>query len=114
MEARYAHGHRRGQGLQALARAAGGGVVHALDECHGVGERNRARPRAVQVTAHRPRPLVVIGVRRQTAGEVDAPAIEEVTVRRHGDEHRRVAVLGNADGRWMLNSCFGHLLLLRP
>lgn len=81
-------------------------------ERHGVGERNLPRPRAVKVTAHRPRPFVVIRVRRQTAGEVDAPAIEEVTVRRHSDEHRRVAMFGDPDGRWMLHSRFRHPLLL--
>jgi len=39
-------------------------------------------------------------VRRQTAiGEVDAPAIEELAAGRDSDEHRRVTVLGDADGR---------------
>ena len=38
-------------------------------------------------------------VRRQAAiGEVDATAIEELAVRRDGDEHCRVAVLADADG----------------
>ena len=42
-------------------------------------------------------------VRRQTAvGQVDAPAIEEFAVPRDGDEHRRVAVFGDADGRGSL------------
>jgi hypothetical protein len=42
---------------------------------------------------------VVIRVCRQTAGEIDASAIEELAAGRDGDEHRRVTVLGNADGR---------------
>ncbi len=38
-------------------------------------------------------------VRRQTAiSEVDAPAIEELAAGRDSDEHRRVTVLGDADG----------------
>jgi hypothetical protein len=44
-------------------------------------------------------------VRRQTAiGEVDAPAIEELAAGRDSDEHRRVTVLGDADGRGSLRS----------
>src|SRR5262245_54824802 len=43
-------------------------------------------------------------VRRQSGlGQVDAPAIEELAAGRDGDEHRRVAVLDDADGsslRW--------------
>jgi hypothetical protein len=42
-------------------------------------------------------------VRRQTAiGEVDAPAIEEFAAGRDSHEHRRVTVLGDADGRGSL------------
>jgi hypothetical protein len=38
-------------------------------------------------------------VRRQTAsGQVDAPPIEQLAAGRDGDEHRRVAVLGDTDG----------------
>jgi hypothetical protein len=50
-------------------------------------------------------------MRRQTAGEVDPPPIEELTATRDSDEHRRVAVLGDADGRRMLHLRFRHLLL---
>ena len=42
---------------------------------------------------------MVIRVRRQTAREVDAPAIEELTVGRQCDQHRGVAVLGDTDNR---------------
>jgi hypothetical protein len=53
-------------------------------------------------------------VRRQTAiGEVDAPAIEELTAGRDSDEHRRVTVLGDADGCGSLRSVSRHLFLLR-
>jgi len=49
-------------------------------------------------------------VRRQTAiGEVDAPAIEELAAGRDSDEHRRVTVLGDADGRSSLRSCSRHV-----
>ena len=97
-----------------LARAARGGRAHALDERHRVGERKRPRPRDVEVTAHRPRPFVVMRVRRQTEiGEVDAPAIEELTAGRDSDEHRRVTVLGDADGCGSLRSVSRHVFLLR-
>jgi hypothetical protein len=53
-------------------------------------------------------------VRRQTAiGEVDAPAIEELAAGRDSDEHRRVTVLGDADGRGSLRSSSRHVFLLR-
>jgi hypothetical protein len=52
-------------------------------------------------------------VRRQTAGEVDAPAIEELTAGRDSDEHRRVPVLGDADGRPMLHAHFRHVFPVR-
>jgi len=56
--------------------------------------------------ADRPRPFVAMRVRRQTAvGEIDAPAIEELTAGRDGDEHRRASVLSNADGGGSLHSC---------
>jgi hypothetical protein len=49
-------------------------------------------------------------VRRQTAiGEVDVPAIEELAAGRDSDEHRRVTVLGDADGRGSLCSCSRHV-----
>ena len=52
-------------------------------------------------------------VRRQTAiGEVDAPAIEERAAGRDSDEHRRLTVLGDADGRGSLRSSFRHVFLL--
>jgi hypothetical protein len=51
-------------------------------------------------------------VRRQTAiGQVDAPAIEELAAGRDGDEHRRVAVLGDADDRGSLRSASRHAFL---
>jgi hypothetical protein len=45
-------------------------------------------------------------VRRQTVGEIDAPAIEELTAGRDSDEHGRVTVLGDADDCCMLHWCF--------
>jgi hypothetical protein len=42
---------------------------------------------------------VVIRVRRQAGREVDATAIEELTARGQRDQHRRVAVLRDADNR---------------
>jgi hypothetical protein len=52
-------------------------------------------------------------VRRQTAiGEVDAPAIEELAAGRDSDEHRRLTVLGDADGRGSLRSSSRHVFLL--
>lgn len=53
---------------------------------------------------------MVIRVRRQIAGEVDAPAIQELAAGSDSDEHRRVTVLGDADGR-MLHSRFRYVLL---
>ena len=40
--------------LEALACAARCGLAHAPDERHGVGERDRSRPRAAHVAAYRP------------------------------------------------------------
>jgi hypothetical protein len=45
---------------------------------------------------------VVIRVRRQTVGEIDASAIEKLAAGRDSYEHRRVTVFGDADGRLML------------
>ena len=42
---------------------------------------------------------MVIGVRRQAVGEVDAPAIQQCAIRGEGDEHRRIAVLRGTDDR---------------
>ena len=53
---------------------------------------------------------MVIRVRRQTAGEVDAPAIQQLAAGRDSDEHRRVTVLGGTGGR-VLHSRFRHVLL---
>jgi hypothetical protein len=53
-------------------------------------------------------------MRRQTVGEVDAPAIEELTAGGDGDEHRRVTVLGHAHGRYLLRSRVRHVLLPAP
>lgn len=51
-------------------------------------------------------------MRRQTAiGEVDAPAIEELAAGRDRNEHRRVTMLGNADGRYPLRSSSRHVCL---
>jgi hypothetical protein len=48
--------------------------------------------------------------RRQAAiGEVDAPSIEELAAVRDGNEHRRVTVLDDADGRGVLRSSSRHL-----
>ena len=82
-DARNRHGYRRGQRLEALARAALGGRSHALDERHGISERQRPRSRRVQVAPHCPRPFVVMRVGRQTAiGKGDAPAVEELAAGR--------------------------------
>jgi hypothetical protein len=52
-------------------------------------------------------------VRRQIAiGQVDAPAIEQLAAGRDSDEHRRVSVLGDADGRGSLRSSSRHVFLL--
>jgi hypothetical protein len=51
-------------------------------------------------------------VRRQTAGEVDAPAIEKPAAGRNSYEHRRVTVFGDAHRRLMLYLRFRHVLLL--
>jgi uncharacterized protein YndB with AHSA1/START domain len=54
-----------------------------------------------------------MGVRRQAAiREIDAPAIEELAAGRNGDEDRRVAVLGDADGRGSLHSSCRHVVLV--
>lgn len=55
---------------------------------------------------------MVIGVRRQSVGEIDAPAIKKFAVRRDRDELCRIAVLGNADGRAWLGSLFRHVFLV--
>jgi hypothetical protein len=52
---------------------------------------------------------MVVRVRRQTVSEVDAPAIEELAVRRDRHQHRRVRVLCNANGRSALRSSFRHV-----
>jgi hypothetical protein len=53
-------------------------------------------------------------VRRQTAlGQLDAPPIEEFAAGRDSDEHRRVTVLDDADGRGSLRSSSRHVFLLR-
>jgi hypothetical protein len=46
-------------------------------------------------------------------GEVDAPSIEELAAGRDGNEHRRVAVFGNANDRCSLRSSFRHAFLHR-
>jgi hypothetical protein len=93
-----------------LARATRSSHLHALNERHDVSQRHRAPQPAVWVTAHGPRPFVVMGVGRQTAREVDASAIEELTAGRYGNEHRRVAVLGDADRRDSLRWFSRHVL----
>ena len=51
-------------------------------------------------------------VRWQTAtGEVNAPAIEQLAAGYDSDEHRRVTVLGDADGRGSLRSPSCHVFL---
>lgn len=70
------------------------------------------RPWTVHVTSDRPRPFVVIRVRRKTVSEIDAPAIENVAAGGDRDEHRRIAMLGDADGRGSLRSCSRHPVLL--
>ena len=105
--------HRRGQRLEALACAVRGRFAHALDERDRIGQRNLPRPWAVDVAADRPRSFVVIRVRRQSVREIDAPAVEELTVGRDRDEDRRVAVLGDADGGCMMRlHCRRHVGLL--
>ena len=70
------------------------------------------RPWIVHVASDRPRPFVVIRVRRKTVSEIDAPAIENVAAGGDRDEHRRIAMLGDADGRGSLRSCSRHAVLL--
>jgi hypothetical protein len=43
---------------------------------------------------------MVIGVRRQTLREVDAPAIKKLAAGRDRDEFRRIAVFGDANGSY--------------
>jgi hypothetical protein len=53
-------------------------------------------------------------VRRQTAvGEVDASAIEELAPGADCDQHRRVAVLDDTDGRGWLRSFFRHVFVFQ-
>jgi len=40
---------------------------------------------------------MVIRVRRQASGEIDAAAVEDPSAGRQSDEYRRVAVVGDAD-----------------
>ena len=54
----------------------------------------------------------MIRVRRQTVGEIDAPAIEELTAGCDSDEHGRVTVLGDANDCCMLHWRFHHVPLL--
>jgi hypothetical protein len=76
-DVRDRHGHCCSKRREGLARTARGEFAYALDECQGVSERNRPCPRAVEVTTHRPRPLVVMRVGRQPGfGQLDAAAIQ--------------------------------------
>lgn len=77
--------------------AARRGFPYALDERYCLHERYRTRPRAIHVPTNGPRAFVVIWMRGQAAREVDTTAIEELTARRQGNQHRRVAVLGDTD-----------------
>src|SRR5439155_11352903 len=52
-------------------------------------------------------------MRGQTVCEVDAPAIEELAADPDSDEHRRVTVLGDADGRGSRRSSSRHGFLLQ-
>ena len=54
---------------------------------------------------------MMIRVRRQTAGQVNASAIEQLAAKRDSNEYRRVTVLDDADGHLTLQSCFCHVLL---
>ena len=59
-------------------------------------------------------PFVVMRMRRQTAiGEVDAPAIKELAAGHDCNEHSRVTLLGDADGRDSPCSSSRHVFLLR-
>jgi peptidoglycan-N-acetylglucosamine deacetylase len=114
-DARNRQRYRRSQCLETVTCAPRGGCPYALDERHGVCEREPPRSRGVQVAAHRPRAFVVMRVCRQTAiGEVDAPAIQELAAGREGDDHHRVAVLGDADGRGSLYSPLRHRHRISP
>ncbi len=112
-DARYRDGHRRRQHLEALACAARRGLADPLDERHGIGQRDRPRPRAREVAAHRPRPFVVIRVRGETVGEVDATTVEQLTPGRDRDEDGGVTVLRDPDGRLILHSRFRHRVVPR-
>src|SRR6185312_2200482 len=50
------------------------------------------------VAAHRPRTLMMMRMRRQALGEIDAPPVEQLATARHRHEHRRIAVLDDTDG----------------
>jgi len=39
---------------------------------------------------------MVVGVRRQSRGEIDAPSIEQFTIVPDGDEDGRIAVFGDS------------------
>ena len=57
---------------------------------------------------------MVMRMRRQTAiGEVDAPAIKELAAGHDSNEHSRVTLLGDADGRDLLCSSSRQVFLLR-
>ena len=54
---------------------------------------------------------MMMRMRRQaTLGEVDAPAIEQLATSRDSDEHSRIAILDDADGRGSLHLPFRHAL----
>jgi hypothetical protein len=53
-------------------------------------------------------------MRRQTAlGEVNAPAIKELAAGPDSNEHSRVTLLGDTDGRDRSGSSSRHVFLLR-
>src|SRR5690606_29202916 len=105
--------YRGGERLEGFMRAVRSGRLHALDEGHGVAERDWPRPGAAQIASHRPSALVMIRMRGQIVREVDTPPIEELAAGRNRDKDRRVAVLDGAHRRRLPQPRFRHTPLRR-
>ncbi len=53
---------------------------------------------------------MVVRMRRQSLGEIDAAAVDELTAARESNEHSRVAVLCDTDDRFLLALPLRHVL----
>ena len=51
---------------------------------------------------------MMIRMRRQPSGEIDASTIEQRAERRDSDEHGRIAVFDHADRRLLVQLILGH------